>query len=431
MWTLSVSVTGTGTVHTSPGTDLTCSTNCSTSYSDGTLVNLTATPGTGYTFSGWSGNPDCTDGTVTMNAAKTCTAIFELAPPLANFTWRTDAATDYKVLFDGSSSTCPAGAICSYSWTFGDGATGLGQTISHVYIDTTTRTATLMVTSSSGSSSISKPVTPVGTTPTSLGAGLTVTPNGFSPSVTWTVSGGVAPYTIYVNWGDNANSSTPQASAGAGSASHTYLSSGIYTVTVIAKDSGVNGVNITTATAAISVTIAPVSVSGLVTTSTGTPLSGVSLSLQLAGVTKKITTSAADGTYSFTNVAPGCYTVVASKSGYTFANPVASFCVDGSNVTGVNIAANPPATVISVSGTVYKKDGITPLSGVSLSMKLGGVTKYLASTDASGNYTFKPVAAGSYTVTATKSGYTFASPAASVTVGSSSVTGLNFNATGP
>jgi hypothetical protein len=157
------------------------------------------------------------------------------------------------------------------------------------------------------------------------------------------------------------------------------------------------------------------------------------LSLQLSGVTKKITSTAVDGTYTFPDVSPGTYSITATKSGYTFASPAASgIVVDGiANVTGVNIAANPSATVITVSGTVYKKDGITPLSGVSLSMKLGSVVKYLASTDASGNYTFKPVAAGSYTVTATKSGYTFASPAASVTVGSSSVTGLNFNATGP
>jgi hypothetical protein len=115
--------------------------------------------------------------------------------------------------------------------------------------------------------------------------------------------------------------------------------------------------------------------------------------------------------------------MTASKSGYTFASPAASPVVDGTaNVTGVNISANAAAAAVNVTGKVTRSDGTTAVSGVALSLKLGGVTKYLASTDASGNYTFKNVANGSYTITASKSGFTFSSPAASPVVSGSTVT---------
>jgi hypothetical protein len=355
-----------------------------------------------------------------------------VTPPTARFTWRTDAAVNYKVLYDASASICPVGATCTYIWSTGE----TGMTASHTFDGTATATVTLTVSSNlGGNNSTSLAVTPayVAEHPTSLGAGVTVTPNGFSPAVGWSVSDGIAPYTVRINWGDGTIVAVTQPTAGPGILSHTYSISGNFTVTVYVTDSGANGINVTTATASTGVTIAPVSVSGLVKSSTGIPLSGVSLSLQLSGVTKKVTTTAADGTYALTNVAPGTYTLTATKSGCTFASPaVTGIVVTGTaNVIGVNFSANAAPAVISASGTVYKKDGITPLSGVALSMKLGTVVKYLASTDASGNYTFTNVAAGSYTITATKSGYAFASPAASVTVGGTSVTGLNINATGP
>ncbi len=46
------------------------------SYTYGTAVTLTASANTVSTFTGWSGNADCTDGSITMDTDKTCIATF-------------------------------------------------------------------------------------------------------------------------------------------------------------------------------------------------------------------------------------------------------------------------------------------------------------------------------------------------------------------
>jgi hypothetical protein len=73
-YTLTVNVVGSGTVNISPpGID--CGLVCFESYTYDTVVTLTVTVN-GSTFDGWSDDPDCTDGSVTMDADKTCTATF-------------------------------------------------------------------------------------------------------------------------------------------------------------------------------------------------------------------------------------------------------------------------------------------------------------------------------------------------------------------
>jgi hypothetical protein len=44
------------------------------------VVNLTYSASVGSSFSGWSGDADCSNGSVTMNSSKTCTAVFTLIP---------------------------------------------------------------------------------------------------------------------------------------------------------------------------------------------------------------------------------------------------------------------------------------------------------------------------------------------------------------
>jgi hypothetical protein len=75
-YTLSVSVSGNGTVTSSPS-GINCGSMCTMNYSGGTSVMLTATPTGGATFNGWggacTGNGSCL---LTMNSLENVTAMF-------------------------------------------------------------------------------------------------------------------------------------------------------------------------------------------------------------------------------------------------------------------------------------------------------------------------------------------------------------------
>jgi hypothetical protein len=79
---LTVSKTGGGTVTAGvsgiEGNGINCGPDCTETYTEGTVVILTPTPSNGSIFSGWSGDPDCADGQVTVNAPMVCTATFNL-----------------------------------------------------------------------------------------------------------------------------------------------------------------------------------------------------------------------------------------------------------------------------------------------------------------------------------------------------------------
>ena len=102
VYALSVTVTGSGTVTSAP-TGISCGTTCSANFASGTPVTLTATPSSGFVFTGWggacSGVGSCV---VTMNAAQSVTATFAQSLYTLNV----------SVSGNGTVTSSPAGIDC-------------------------------------------------------------------------------------------------------------------------------------------------------------------------------------------------------------------------------------------------------------------------------------------------------------------------------
>ena len=113
--TVSKTGSGSGTVTTSPA-GINCGADCTESYEEGTIVILIPNPGAGSTFAGWSGGGDCTDGSVTMNGARNCTAAFDAIPP-------NTLAVTLSGTGSGTVTSSPpginCGVDCSESYSFG------------------------------------------------------------------------------------------------------------------------------------------------------------------------------------------------------------------------------------------------------------------------------------------------------------------------
>ena len=108
---------GTGTVTSSPA-GIDCGSSCSASFGEGSLVTLTATPGAGSSFTGWSGGGCSGTGAcqVTMSAAESVTATFDAVP--------TDTlAVSKSGTGSGSVTSSPLGIDCgsTCSMSFSEG----------------------------------------------------------------------------------------------------------------------------------------------------------------------------------------------------------------------------------------------------------------------------------------------------------------------
>lgn len=72
--------------------------------------------------------------------------------PIANAGGPYSGYVNESVIFDGSESS-DDGTLTSYSWNFGDGATGTGESSTHIYTSTGNYTITLTVTDNEGATS--------------------------------------------------------------------------------------------------------------------------------------------------------------------------------------------------------------------------------------------------------------------------------------
>jgi PKD repeat protein len=153
-------------------------------------------------------------------------------PPVAH---ATVSCASNVCTFDGRTSTDEDATTLSYAWNFGNGTTGTGAVPVRTYTSPGTFTVTLTVTDEWGATStttlpvtITEPAGNVAPTPAfisscaalacSVSGATTVDPN----------TGDVLTYTW--NWGDGSPTSTGV------TASHTYATTGTYTVTLTAAD---------------------------------------------------------------------------------------------------------------------------------------------------------------------------------------------------
>ncbi|MGH9743473.1 MAG: beta strand repeat-containing protein [Candidatus Acidiferrum sp.] len=162
------------------------------------------------------------------------------------------------------------------------------------------------------------------------------------------------------------------------------------------------------------------SISGSITPA----VSGSGATITLGGAASASTTADGTGSFVFSGLANGTYTITPSRAGFTFSPASATVAINGADVTsGANFAATANAT-FSISGTISPTAG-----GSGATVTLSGKATATTTANSSGSYTFSGLANGTYTVTPSHSGYTFSPTSQTATVNGANVTGKNFTAT--
>src|SRR5208283_3798228 len=130
-----------------------------------------------------------------------------------------------------------------------------------------------------------------------------------------------------------------------------------------------------------------------------------------------------NGNYNFTGLVNGAYTVTASLSGYTFNSTVT--VLFEANSASINFTATATSNPIyNISGSVSANG--TALNGVTMTMKGTNTTSTMV--DTNGNYTFSGLNNGSYTITPSRTGFTFKPINLTVTVNGANAASNNFTA---
>src|SRR3984957_9075586 len=151
---------------------------------------------------------------------------------------------------------------------------------------------------------------------------------------------------------------------------------------------------------------------------------GSGTTLPLSGTTSAATTANASGTYTFTGLAKGSYTVTPTHAGFTFGPTSQATTITVANVTGMNFTstASTPQP-FSISGT------ISGTGGNGATVALTGTSSATVNANASGVYSFTGLANGRYTVTPSHTGFPFSPTSLAETITTANITGANFAAT--
>ncbi len=158
---------------------------------------------------------------------------------------------------------------------------------------------------------------------------------------------------------------------------------------------------------------------------TVSPAPSAATTISLSGVVGATTTTASNGTYSFSGLPAGTYAVTPTATGFGFNPTTQAAVITTSDVTGLNfVAAAQNSPTFTLSGT------ISPASaGNGAAVVLSGPVGATATANSSGNYTFPGLTNGTYSVTPNKSGFSFSPGSQTATVTGANVTGVNFTGT--
>lgn len=157
--------------------------------------------------------------------------------------------------------------------------------------------------------------------------------------------------------------------------------------------------------------VGPYTVSGRVIDLSSLPIANVTVMLN-NGLSA---TTNGSGNYTISNVPLGTYTILPTRSGYTF-SPVSTTVSVSSNLSNQNFTGSVVSGgTYTVSGTVTS-DGITPISGVTVYAS-NGLT---AVTGATGTYSMSTFGAGTFAVMPASSSWMFSPVSATITLSAGS-----------
>lgn len=251
-YTLTIEIEGNGTVLKNPD---------QTSYIYGSIIELTANPGSGYVFGYWSGNftGDSNPIELNMTEDKYVTAHFNVSsnvvyifsnsghnlPPKAFAGGPYYGYVNETITFNGSKSYDRNNRINSYHWDLGDGTIAYGEIVTHFYSEVGEYKVVLTVTdtkSATGSDEtfaiIIKPNNPP-SEPNITGLTEGIINTVYEFGIISTDDGGKIRYTV--DWGDGKTTESLFIESGIlFNASHKWANPGIYTINVKADDGETN-----------------------------------------------------------------------------------------------------------------------------------------------------------------------------------------------
>jgi hypothetical protein len=309
-----------------------------------------------------------TNAAVVQNATKNGAAYFTKAQlagyakgihndaPFASFSTSLGSPNTLILNVDASGCTCSgSNANCdAYDWDWGDGsAHGSGKIASHTYLTGGVKAVTLTVDEfgvSSGSKT--KNVTVYAPDlPPIFGGTCSFDANTWTETVTDTSTDDVAIAQVTVTWGDGSVLSS-DTTIPFGPFSHVFITPGTHTVTHKVIDSIGQQVAQT-----CSATTAYFTISGTVFAPDGTtPVATAMVRVMSGSTVVRTAYTAPGGTYLLGGLKPGNYSIVVSKTGFTFATPAIAVVGVGPSKSGQNVTATSQVFVRQINDTSRRSE---------------------------------------------------------------------------